>query len=90
MVTEVDNKRLTAIPTMQEIRDNVFSIDNESAPGPDGLNGCFYQATWSIISNDLSRAIEAFFNGAKLPKFFTHTCLVMIPKIENPHKFSDL
>ncbi|XP_059285024.1 uncharacterized protein LOC132038365 [Lycium ferocissimum] len=89
-ITEEDNNMLIAIPTMQEIRDNVFSIDKDSAPGPDGLSGCFYQTTWSIICNDLHRVIEAFFQGAKLPKLFTHTCLFMIPKIDHPQKFSNL
>lgn len=31
-----------------------------------------------------------FFEGATLPKYFTHTCLVMVPKVDHPQKFSDL
>ncbi|XP_060203069.1 uncharacterized protein LOC132631512 [Lycium barbarum] len=61
-----------------------------SAPGPDGLSACFFQKSWTVIANDLHNAIIAVFEGASLPKFYTYTCLVMIPKVDNPQKFSDL
>ncbi|XP_060182081.1 uncharacterized protein LOC132611714 [Lycium barbarum] len=68
-----------------------MSIDPDSSPGPDGLNGKFFQATWEIISNDLVNPIQSFFSGGVfLPKFFSHTCLVMIPKVEHSQQFSDL
>jgi len=35
-------------------------------------------------------AIKTFIGGAELPKFYTHTCLVMIPKVESPQYFTDL
>ncbi|XP_060200073.1 uncharacterized protein LOC132628292 [Lycium barbarum] len=47
---EDNNNMLNAIPILQETKDSVFSIDSESAPGPDGLNGYFYQSIWDIIS----------------------------------------
>ncbi|XP_060195100.1 uncharacterized protein LOC132624318 [Lycium barbarum] len=83
-ITEEDNVLLNAIPTIPEIQDCVFSLDPDSAPGLDGLSGMFNQKTWHIIANDLHRAIKAFFIGATLPKFYTHTCLVLIPKIDQP------
>lgn len=41
-VTEEDDAEINALPTLQEVKDSVFSIDPESSPGPDGLNGKFY------------------------------------------------
>lgn len=35
-------------------------------------------------------AIKTFFGGAELTKFYTHTCLVMIPKVESPQYFTYL
>ncbi|XP_015168636.1 uncharacterized protein [Solanum tuberosum] len=44
-ITDKDNEMLSALPTLQEVKECVFSLDPDSAPRPDGLNGCFYQAT---------------------------------------------
>lgn len=76
--------------TSWHFKDTVFSMDTDSAPGPDGLTACFYQKPWQIIARDLHKAIISFFEGDNLPKSFTHIFLVLIPKIEHPQKFSDL
>lgn len=81
---------LIASPTNQEVRDAIFSIDLDSAPGPDGYSGCFFQSAWNVIQNDVHNAIVAFFGRAELTKFYTHTCLVMIPKIGSPQYFTNL
>lgn len=65
-------------------------MDVDSAPSLDGLRACFYQKNWHIIAHHLHKAIISFFGAEYLPKNFTHTCLVLIPKIEHPQKFSDL
>nr|XP_016469313.1 PREDICTED: uncharacterized protein LOC107791712 [Nicotiana tabacum] len=80
VVTEEDNAVLTA-STLQEVKESVFSIYPNSTPGPDGLNERFYQTAWPIIAKDIYEAGMAFFLGATLPKFFTHTCLDMLPKL---------
>ncbi|XP_060182802.1 uncharacterized protein LOC132612715 [Lycium barbarum] len=89
-ITDEDNVILTAPPTIQEVKDSVLSIDPDSAPDPDGLSGCFYQSTWDVIANDLHMAVVAVFSGATLLKYFTHTCIMMIPKVQHPQKFDDL
>ncbi|KAH0684689.1 hypothetical protein KY289_022441 [Solanum tuberosum] len=81
VVTREDNISLTSLPSIQELKDVVFSIDPDSAPGPDGISGKFYQSAWPIIASDVHAAINSFFQGATLPKFFTHTCIVMLPKV---------
>ncbi|KAK4729610.1 hypothetical protein R3W88_022598 [Solanum pinnatisectum] len=30
----------------------------------------------------------AFFNGQMLPKYFTHACLVLLPKVKHPNKLA--
>lgn len=74
MVTNEDNDNLTSLPTLQEVKDTVFSID------PDGLNRKFYQSAWQIIENDIHAAIISLFQGATLPKKFSHTCTVCFLK----------
>lgn len=31
-----------------------------------------------------------FFSGNDLPRYMTHTCIVMIPKVDNPESLSEL
>ncbi|KAK6789979.1 hypothetical protein RDI58_013779 [Solanum bulbocastanum] len=89
-ITDEDNEILNALPTLQEVKEYVFSLDPDSAPGPDRLSGLFYQAVWNIIASDVHKAVISFFSGDILPKNFTHTCLVLIPKTDFPQSFSDL
>ncbi|XP_019258966.1 PREDICTED: uncharacterized protein LOC109237163 [Nicotiana attenuata] len=62
----------------------------DSAAGSDGYNGKFFQSCWDIIKEDITEFVQAIFNGRRLTKFFTHTCLVLIPKVDSPSSFSDL
>ncbi|KAH0769685.1 hypothetical protein KY290_013666 [Solanum tuberosum] len=89
-ITDEDNEILSTLPTLQEVKEYVFSLDPDSAPRPDGLSGCFYQAAWNIISSDVHKVVISFFSGDILPKKIIHTCLVLIPKIDHPQSFSDL
>ncbi|KAH0700920.1 hypothetical protein KY284_015135 [Solanum tuberosum] len=90
VVTPEQNEMLQAIPTMEELRQVVFSMNPNSAAGPDGIGGKFYQVGWSIIKEDLLAAVQSFFCGNIMPKFMSHACLVLLPKTEQPTKFTDL
>lgn len=41
----------TAIPSLDldELKETVFEMSGDSAPGLDGFSGSFYQAFWDII-----------------------------------------
>nr|XP_018630702.1 uncharacterized protein LOC108947345 [Nicotiana tomentosiformis] len=90
VVIEADNATLIAMPSLQEVKDYVFSIDPDSAPGRDGLSVKFYQSAWKVISYYIHKEVGEFFNGATLPRFFSYTCLIMLPKVDSPQSFSDI
>ncbi|KAL0295119.1 UNVERIFIED_CONTAM: hypothetical protein Sangu_3204200 [Sesamum angustifolium] len=48
---------LTAPVTRSEVKDAIFDIDVESAPGPDGYTSEFYRAAWSVLGQDLYRLL---------------------------------
>ncbi|KAK6781995.1 hypothetical protein RDI58_019791 [Solanum bulbocastanum] len=75
---------------MEELRQVVFAVNPNSAPGPDGIGGKFYQVCWNIIKGNLLAAVQSFFCGNSMPKYMSHACLVLIPKIEQPNRFKDL
>lgn len=58
------------------------------AAGPDGMNGKFFQCCWEIIKRDLIRMVQYFFYGNSMPKYFSHACLVLLPKVDHPNKIS--
>ncbi|KAH0633200.1 hypothetical protein KY284_035986 [Solanum tuberosum] len=89
MVTEEQNQNLKALPTKEESKQVVYSMNPNSAPGPDGFGGMFYQACWDIIQDELLEAVLAYFSGHIMPKFMSHSCLVVLPKVEHPNRFNE-
>ncbi|XP_070003073.1 uncharacterized protein [Nicotiana sylvestris] len=54
------------------------------------MTGKFYHSCWDIIGDDLYDIVRDFFNGHELPKYVTHTNLVLLPKKKEVTTFSDL
>jgi len=67
-----------------------MGLNRDSAGGPDGMTGAFYQHTWEIIGKDIYNMVRAFMGGAELPRYITHTNLVLLPKKVHVNTFSDL
>lgn len=89
MITEEENAKLTSVPTAEEIREAVFSIYAEKAPGPDGFSAGFFHTHWSEIGPDIVKEVQGFFDGDTLPENINETHLRLIPKITNPQKVLD-
>ncbi|XP_060182469.1 uncharacterized protein LOC132612163 [Lycium barbarum] len=89
-VTQEDNIMLDAIPDEEEIKTAVFYLNPDSSPGPDGFGGAFYQSCWNIIKSDLIEFIQQFFGGTGLTRFYTSSCLILLPKVESPSSFNDM
>lgn len=53
--------------TPEEVKSAVFSMNPDKAPGADGYTPGFYQKCWSIVGNDVIRAVKSFFVIGKLP-----------------------
>jgi len=88
LITDEQNQALKDDPTIDEVKLVVFAMNPNSAAGPDGTNGKIFQVCWDILKEDLYRAMLAFFCGHNMPKYMTHTCLVLLPKVDHPNKLS--
>ncbi|XP_059310157.1 uncharacterized protein LOC132061337 [Lycium ferocissimum] len=53
MIFEEQNTCFGEIPSEDEVKVVIFSLNGESAPGPDGFIGIFYQSCWEIIKDDI-------------------------------------
>ncbi|RDY11767.1 hypothetical protein CR513_03519, partial [Mucuna pruriens] len=55
-VSDIENHTtlvLTNIPSFEEVKSAVFSMDSCSAPSPDGFGGSFCHHFWDIIGEDV-------------------------------------
>ncbi|XP_070037051.1 uncharacterized protein LOC107793013 [Nicotiana tabacum] len=49
MVTMDQNLELCKFPTIEEVKGADFALSGDSASGPDGFTGLFYQQCWDIV-----------------------------------------
>ncbi|XP_013745364.2 uncharacterized protein LOC106447969 [Brassica napus] len=88
-ITPDDNAALIKIPSPSEIKDAVFSIHADKAPGPDGFSASFFHSNWDSIGSDISEEIQTFFTTGSLPPKINETFIRLIPKIKNPRTVAD-
>ncbi|VFQ90709.1 unnamed protein product [Cuscuta campestris] len=71
---------LLATVTIEEVKEVVFDIGNDKAPGPDGYTAAFFKNQWETVGQDVFGAILEFFTTSKLLKQLNHAMIVLIPK----------
>ncbi|XP_057803038.1 uncharacterized protein LOC131018330 [Salvia miltiorrhiza] len=89
-VSETQNRLLTMIPDEGEIAAAVFDMDANSAPGPDGFSGMFFEKCWQIIKVDVIQAVQRFFSHSYLPSGCNASTMILIPKKEQVSVVGDL
>ncbi|KAL7119437.1 hypothetical protein ACP275_02G062900 [Erythranthe tilingii] len=77
---EEDRASLIQPVTDVEIREALFDIADDKAPGPDGYTTLFFKAAWSTVGPLLTEAALEFFRSGELLKQWDNTVLVFIPK----------
>lgn len=88
-VSAETNAKLTALPTPREIRNALFSIHPDKAPGPDGFSAGFFKINWKIVGPAIIEEITSFFRDGVWPQSINHTHLRLIPKISAPKTRAD-
>ncbi|KAL2237646.1 UNVERIFIED_CONTAM: hypothetical protein Sindi_0956300 [Sesamum indicum] len=64
----------------EDVKQAVFDIAEDKAPGPDGFSSGFFKAAWSVVGHEVTTAVLDFFSTGKLLKQVNSTLLALIPK----------
>ena len=88
-VTEDMNTLLTRAPSEEEIKEAVFAINPEKAPGPDGMTSLFFQKFWKVIGKDIIKTVQEFFASGEMDPRLNETNICLIPKTERPQSMSE-
>jgi len=85
-VSQPENEFLMAPFTEKEIREAIFSMEHNKAPGPDGFPVEFYQHFWEVIKGDLMNMFHDLHSG-DLPLFSLNFGVIsLLPKTREANK----
>ncbi|XP_019433790.1 PREDICTED: uncharacterized protein LOC109340533 [Lupinus angustifolius] len=89
LVTDSDNLMLTIMPSLSEIKDAVFALNEEGAPGPNGFSGCFFQNFWDIINKEVCNDVLHFFKQSWLMPNINSNSVILIQKLHGADRIED-
>lgn len=89
-VTVEQNQQLVQPISNDEVKDAVFSMHAEKAPGFDGLNPAFFQVYWKVVEHDVVTFCREFFETGQLQEEVNRTLVCLLPKVRKPQQMSEL
>ncbi|KAL2251925.1 UNVERIFIED_CONTAM: hypothetical protein Sindi_2314800 [Sesamum indicum] len=80
ILSNEEASHLISIFTPDDVKQAVFDIAEDKAPGPDGYSSGFFKAAWQVVGQEVTKAVLDFFKTGKLLKQVNSTILALIPK----------
>ena len=85
-MSQIENEFLCDEFSEKEIRDAVFQMEHNKAPGPDGFPAEFYQFFWETIKADLIQLFVEFHRGELPLHSLNFGVITLLPKKEDATK----
>lgn len=67
-ISDEGSNILCATPDVLETQRAILALGPRESPGPDGMSAIFYQRYWTIVGEDINKAVHSFFEGNFLLK----------------------
>ena len=79
-VSQMENEFLIDQFTEEEVRTEIFQMESNKAPGPDGFPPEFYQVFWNTIKDDLMALFRDFHDGTLPLNSLNFGTIILLPK----------
>lgn len=89
LISLEENARLMSPFSINELKEVIFFMALDQAPGPDGLTTNFYQKYWDFIGIDILNSLEESRKSGGMLKNSNVTNIAIIPKKNSRITFSD-
>lgn len=73
-----------------EIEEALAEMHPGKSPGPDGFPALFYKKYWDLVGDDVCGLVLDFLNHGRMSENLNYTYVVLIPKVKNPTKMTEL
>lgn len=75
-----DCEKLEREVSKEKVKSALFKMPGDKFPGPDGFTSEFFKEACPVIGEDVTVAVQSFFQKGFLPKGVNSTILALIPK----------
>lgn len=86
----VANSLFTTIPTILEIKEALWDLKPNKAPGIDGFSHDYFQKCWDSVHQVVCADIQACFLNESIPMAWNQTLICLIPKVSQPTEANHL
>ncbi|KAL0350123.1 UNVERIFIED_CONTAM: hypothetical protein Scaly_1014400 [Sesamum calycinum] len=66
--------------TPLEVKQVIFHISDNKAPGPDGYSACFFKRAWYVVGDQVCTTVMDFFRSRRLLRQLNHNIIALVPK----------
>lgn len=84
LVNPEDRKWLCSPFCEDDVKNAMWQIGGDKAPGPDGYTSQFFKDNWATVGGEVCEAVLDFFAQCKMLNQINATTITLILKVKNP------